>query len=213
MSLALYLQKYIYDSLSGSVDKDIVYFTKDHNLDAFINNLYDKKDFLSIASLLESLSILDRNTYLLEDKEQYALYYIIFSNMFFSCLLYKRSGLDQRASALANCAYDDLSIYYKHLESENIPNREIIKAIYAEMIADFCLFIHRELMEENYNKALILYKNIDDVVQYGETCDWYWCFVKDRFRRLLLSCYNTNMEIPKLGQERIKYKISLVDNI
>jgi hypothetical protein len=50
MNLALDLQKYIYDSLYESVNKNIVYFTKDNNLDVIINNLYDKKDFLSIAS-------------------------------------------------------------------------------------------------------------------------------------------------------------------
>jgi hypothetical protein len=89
----------------------------------------------------------------------------------------------------------------------------MIKAICLEMIADFCLILNKELLEENYDRAFTQYKNIDDVVQLGETCDWYWCFIKDRFRRLLLSCYNINTDIPKLGQERIKYKIALFDSI
>jgi hypothetical protein len=213
MYLTIDLQKFIYDSINDCDDNNTVYFTSKVELDIIINNLYSQKDFLSIANILETLSILDRNTYMLENNDQYMIHYIILYNMFFSCLLYNKVGLKKEASSLANIAYNHLLEYYDVLHNKETPNAKMIEAIYLEIIGDFSIFIDRVLLAGYYDKASTLYKDIDNTTQYGETCDWYWCFTKDRFIKLVLSCYGITIDIPKLGIERIKFKQSILNDI
>lgn len=212
MNIANNLQKFIYNYIDN-YDNETVYFTSASDLDTIVDNLYNDKNFSYLASILECISSLDRNTYVLENDDQYMLHYIILSGAFLSCMLYYRAGLIQYSSFLAQCNYSYLKEYLDNIENRKSINTDIVKAIYLELLGDFCFLFNRELLEDYYSQAKNMYKNIDDIVQYGEFSDWYWGFAKNKVNKLFKSCYNIYFDTPELGHDRIDYKLSLFKEI